>query len=155
MGGGDSHGEQSYTTQEGSPQSSRVDCKLPSVVSKTTVTPSPPTLLSLSYLNYSPYSHNARDILFDPANILNVQKLLILHHERNKGKDRFIPYAVGQKVWLEGTNLWLAQPSSKLEPRQYGPFTILKVISLVVYWLELPPSWKMFPTFHASLLSPY
>ena len=24
-----------------------------------------------------------------------------------------------------------------------------------MYWLELPASWKMFPTFYASLLSPY
>ena len=62
---------------------------------------------------------------------------------------------VGQKVWLEGTNLQLAQPSSKLGPRQYGPFVISKVISPIVYRLELPASWKIFPTFHASLLSPY
>ena len=25
----------------------------------------------------------------------------------------------------------------------------------MVYWLELPPAWKIFETFHASLLSPY
>ena len=87
--------------------------------------------------------------------ILNVQKLLTLYHEKNKGKGRFVPYTVGQKVWLKGTNLRLAQPSSKLGPRWYGPFIITKVISPVVYRLELPPSWKMFPTFHASLLLPY
>ena len=87
--------------------------------------------------------------------ILNAQKLLTLYHEKNKGKGRFVPYTVGQKVWLEGTNLWLAQPSSKLGPRRYGPFVISKVISPVMYRLELPTSWKMFPTFHASLLSPY
>ena len=87
--------------------------------------------------------------------ILNAQKLLTLYHEKNKGKGRFIPYMVGQKVWLEGTNLQLAQPSSKLGPRRYGPFIISKVISPVVYRLKLPASWKMFPTFHASLLSSY
>ena len=87
--------------------------------------------------------------------ILNAQKLLTLYHEKNKGKGRFVPYTVGQKVWLEGTNLRLAQPSSKLGPRQYGPFVISKVISPVVYRLELPASWRIFPTFHALLLSPY
>ena len=62
--------DQILTTQEGSPQLSRVDSKLLSVVSKTTATPSPPTSLSLSYPNYSTYIHHARDILFDPVNIM-------------------------------------------------------------------------------------
>jgi hypothetical protein len=43
----------------------------------------------------------------------------------------------------------------KLAAQQLGPFTISKVISPVVYRLTLPPTWKIFPTFHASLLSPY
>ena len=29
------------------------------------------------------------------------------------------------------------------------------MISPVVYQLELPPTWKIFNTFHAALLSPY
>jgi Chromo (CHRromatin Organisation MOdifier) domain len=49
----------------------------------------------------------------------------------------------------------LSHPSAKLAPRCYGPFKVVKVISPVVYWLELPPTWKIFGTFHASLLSPY
>ena len=44
--------------------------------------------------------------------ILNAQKLLTLYHEKNKGKGRFVPYMVGQKVWLEGTNLRLVLRSS-------------------------------------------
>ena len=48
--------------------------------------------------------------------ILNAQKLLTLYHEKNKGKGRFMPYMTGQKVWPKGTNLWLAQPLSKLGP---------------------------------------
>lgn len=32
---------------------------------------------------------------------------------------------------------------------------VTKVISPVVYRLQLPPSWKVFDTFHVSLLSPY
>ena len=72
--------------------------------------------------------------------ILNMQKLLALYHTKNKEKGRFIPYTAGQKVWLEGTDLQLAQPSSKLGPQCYELFAISKVISLVVYQLKLPPS---------------
>ena len=39
--------------------------------------------------------------------------------------------------------------------RCYGPFRISKVISPVVYQLELPATWKIFNTFHATLLSLY
>ena len=58
-------------------------------------------------------------------------------------------------MWLEGTNLKLSHPSSKLANRCYRPFKVSKVISPVVYQLRLPPAWKMFNTFHAALLSPY
>ena len=75
--------------------------------------------------------------------------------ERKRGKRTFKPYQVGDKVWLEGTNLKLSHPSSKLAARRYGPFRVSKVISPVVYRLELPPAWKIFNTFHAVLLSPY
>jgi Chromo (CHRromatin Organisation MOdifier) domain len=46
-------------------------------------------------------------------------------------------------------------PTAKLAPRRYGPFTITKVISLVVFKLKIPDHWKIFNTFHASLLAPY
>jgi hypothetical protein len=78
-----------------------------------------------------------------------------LQGERKRGKRAFKPYQVGDRVWLEGTNLKLSHPSSKLAARCYGPFRVSKVISPVVYRLELPPAWKIFNTFHATLLSPY
>ena len=87
--------------------------------------------------------------------IKHAQLITFRHNEKRHGTSKFIPFALGSKVWLDGTNLKLSHPSSKLAPRQYGPFTISKVISPVVYQLELPPSWKIFGTFHASLLSPY
>ena len=79
----------------------------------------------------------------------------MIQGERKRGKRTFKPHQVGDKVWLEGTNLKLSHPSSKLAARRYGPFKISKVISPVVYRLELPPAWKIFNTFHAALLSPY
>ena len=80
---------------------------------------------------------------------------MIKHNEKKHRKRTFQPYALGEKVWLEGTNLKLSHPSAKLAPQWYGPFPITKVISPVVYCLDLPPAWKIFSTFHASLLSPY
>jgi hypothetical protein len=73
-------------------------------------------------------------------------------------KDRpcFKPFALGDQVWLEGTNLRLsANLTSKLSPRQYGPFTVATIISPIAYQLELPLQWKIHNVFHASLLMPY
>ena len=87
--------------------------------------------------------------------IRHAQQLTLKHNEKKCGKRTFKPYSLGEKVWLKGTNLELSHPSAKLAPQQYGPFTITRLISPVVYHLDLPPSWKIFSTFHASLLSPY
>jgi len=59
------------------------------------------------------------------------------------------------QVWLEGKNLCLPYQTTKLAPKRYGPFKIIKEISPVAYQLALPLTWKIHDTFHASLLSPY
>jgi hypothetical protein len=46
-------------------------------------------------------------------------------------------------------------PTAKLAPKRYGPFTIKKKVSDVVFQLELPHQWKIHNVFHASLLTPY
>jgi len=71
--------------------------------------------------------------------------------------DRSIPqqYSIGDQVWLEGKHLKFPHQKTKLNPKRYGPFKIIKAISSVAYQLGLPPSWKIHPVFHASLLSPY
>ena len=38
----------------------------------------------------------------------HAQQLIILQGERKQGKRTFNPYRVGDKVWLEGTNLKLS-----------------------------------------------
>ena len=86
--------------------------------------------------------------------VCHVQRLIILQGERKQGKRTFKPYQIGDRVWLKGTNLKLSHPSAKLANRCYGPFRVSKVISPVVYQLELPAAWKIFNTFHATLLSP-
>ena len=77
-------------------------------------------------------------------------------NEATKG-DRTIPsqHQVGEQVWLEGKNLKFPYQATKLNPKCYRPFKIIKEISPMVYQLQLPPSWNIHPVFHASLLSSY
>jgi hypothetical protein len=46
-------------------------------------------------------------------------------------------------------------PTTKLAPKRYGPFTIKKKVSDVIFQLELPHQWKIHNVFHTSLLTPY
>jgi hypothetical protein len=64
-------------------------------------------------------------------------------------------FKIGDRVWLEKTNLPLPYESLKLAPKRYGPFPIIKKISDVSYKLKLPPTWKIHDTFHAGLLMLY
>jgi hypothetical protein len=83
------------------------------------------------------------------------QQLVLMQHNKGNGWQPFKGFQVHDKVWLEGKNLQLSHPSAKLAAKWYGLFTVSKVISPVVYQLVLPMSWKIFNTFHVSLLSPY
>jgi hypothetical protein len=74
---------------------------------------------------------------------------------RNKKGTNYKPYQEQDQVWLEATNLKTTHPTTKLAPKWYGPFTIKKRISDVVFQLELPHQWKIHNIFHASLLTPY
>jgi hypothetical protein len=64
-------------------------------------------------------------------------------------------YKEGDQVWLEGKNLCINQPTTKLAPRRHGPFKIKQVMSAVNYCLELPTQWSIHPVFHIDLLTPY
>ena len=73
---------------------------------------------------------------------------------RHKSRS-FIPFKVGDKVWLEATNLRTPNRSVKLSPKREGPFTIKTKLSDLTYELNLPKRWKIHPVFHASLLTPF
>ena len=64
-------------------------------------------------------------------------------------------YKIGNQVWLEATHLKLRHQKTKLTPKRYGPFRVVKEISPVAYKIQLPASWGIHDVFHASLLSPY
>ena len=66
-----------------------------------------------------------------------------------------IPFKLGDKVLLEGTNLKLPYPYRKLAPKREGPFEIIEVMGPVTFKLKLPKQWKIHPVFHANLLTPY
>jgi hypothetical protein len=84
----------------------------------------------------------------DAANALRKSQSLEL-------PSNFVPYCVGDRVWLEGRNLNTTHPSAKLSPRCYGPFLVTAAVSRTSYCLKLPTSWRIHNVFHASLLTPY
>lgn len=65
------------------------------------------------------------------------------------------PYSENDWVMLDSRNLRLRQKTKKLGPRRIGPFRILAKIGPSSYRLALPPTMKVHPTFHESLLSRY
>ena len=66
-----------------------------------------------------------------------------------------LQYKEGDRVWLEATHLKLCHQKTKLAPKCYGPFKIIKEISPVAYKIQLLMSWGIHDIFHASLLLPY
>ncbi len=66
-----------------------------------------------------------------------------------------IKYQVGDKVWLDMTNLHLPQLKKKLADKQMGPFVIITKKGASAYTLKLPTNWHSHPTFNETLLTPY
>ena len=62
------------------------------------------------------------------------RQVMSLHNNRG-----FTPFAKGDKVWLEARNLKHSIPNPKFIPKQEGPFTIVKVLSLITYQLHMSP----------------
>ena len=118
-------------------------------------------------LGYDPHSYPALGKTFLPAlesclsSLDSARKEALAVHESarcimtERSSQSFSPWKVGDRVWLEATNLRIPYPSRKLAPKQHGPFEIAQVLSSLVYRLCLPPTWKIHDVFHATLLSPY
>ena len=64
-------------------------------------------------------------------------------------------FQVGDKVWLSAKNIHIHQPSSKLGPRQLGPYEITERVGELDYRLKLPPALKVHNVFHVDRLSPW
>ena len=60
----------------------------------------------------------------------------------------------GDFVWLLRRHHRTKRPSSKLDYKRLGRFKILEKVSSHAYKLDLPPTMKVHPVFHVSLLEP-
>ena len=113
-------------------------------------------------LGYSPHLAPSEVIITDNEAVeKRVKRMMQARDQATKiinqkaGEAPSPQFTVGDQVWLEGSHLKLPHQSTKLAPKRYGPFTIMKQINPVTYQLILPATWQIHPMFHASLLSPY
>ena len=85
--------------------------------------------------------------------LLKARKAMELSANRRR---RLAPDLVpGQKAWLLRRHVHTTRPSSKLDVRRLGPFVIIEKVGLSAFRMELPPSMKIHPLFHISLLEPH
>jgi len=70
-------------------------------------------------------------------------------------KHKRVEYRVGDKVWLLSPYIRTQRPSKKLDWKRLGPYPVLERIGTQAYRLKLPPSMKIHPVFHVSLLDRY
>ena len=89
-------------------------------------------------LGYDPCLYPSLGKMFLPA-LDSARKEALAAHESaqrimiERSSRSFSPWKVGDKVWLEATNLRIPYPSRKLMPKRHGPFEIAQVLSPPVY----------------------
>lgn len=123
-----------------------------SLLSATAKLPSVPRLTGAGFLQQL-----QRDLISAKAALVKAQARQAAAYNKHHRPGSFV---VGDKVLLSSkhfSNIPGATESSvrKLGPKAYGPFTITKVISPVVYRLQLPANIKIFPVLHISKLRPW
>ncbi|KAI2645796.1 Transposon Tf2-8 polyprotein [Labeo rohita] len=86
----------------------------------------------------------------------HLQRAVRRHKSFANARRRIAPnYQPGDQVWLSTHDLRLRLPCRKLSPRYIGPFKILRQINDITFQLQLPPRYRIHPTFHVSLLKPF
>ncbi len=73
----------------------------------------------------------------------------------DKGKCIARNLQIGDRMWLDSTNLSLPHPKKKLNDKRVGPFEIVEKAGASAYKLKLPPHWRIHPCFNEKLLTPY
>jgi len=74
--------------------------------------------------------------------------------QANKARIRVPKLEAGDKVWLLRRHVKTSRPSTKLDFKRLDKFSILPKVSSHAYNLDLPPSMKIQPVLHVSLLEP-
>lgn len=72
----------------------------------------------------------------------------------NKHRSRGPDLKEGDNVYLRKKHIRTRRPNNKLDYVKLGPFKIKQKIGKVTYKLELPPTMRIHPVFHISLLEP-
>jgi len=75
------------------------------------------------------------------------------YYDRKRGKTP--QYALGEKVWLDTSNIQTGRPTKKLDHKRLGPFPVSKVLANNTYELKLPKTMKIHPVFSVVKLIPY
>jgi len=69
-------------------------------------------------------------------------------------KVQSVPFKVGDKVLLNLKDYQTMEQA--LQPQYKGPFEIIEKLSLVTFWLRMPPRYQVLhPVFHTSKLAQY
>jgi len=88
------------------------------------------------------------------AALTMAQETMKRNYDQKKGEAW--EYQIGDKVWLEGTNVTMEQPIKKLDDKCHGPFIIIGKEGKSAYRLWLPKTWKrIHPVFNKQFLSPF
>jgi hypothetical protein len=72
----------------------------------------------------------------------------------NKSKLERSRFREGDLVYLLRRNIKTIRPSDKLDYKKFGPFKVKRNIKNISYELHLPPTIRIHPIFHISLLEP-
>lgn len=64
-------------------------------------------------------------------------------------------YKVGDKVWLDGSNITSSHSSKKLDDKRYGPFIIEQLLPPNAVRLKLPASLHIHPVFNVVKILPF
>jgi hypothetical protein len=72
----------------------------------------------------------------------------------NRSKFEEPRFREGDLVYLLRRNIKTIKPNDKLDYKKFGPFKVKRNIKNISYELHLPPTIKIHPVFHISLLEP-